>query len=213
MSQELTKTQLLQGPTKTVTVGGQDVDVEALPVSAADLRTHLWTIYPEKTTDAYLELLIKAATSHIETVTWRKLITQQWRIYLDRWPAGGSGGIRLPYGVVQSVEAVRWLDGDGVDHLLDEDAYIAAVVGPEPVVLPAGGSWPSGTLFDAESIRVDFTCGFGAAEEVPAELRHAVQLLAAHWYETREAVIVGTTVRKVPFAVDALIDPWKIRRP
>lgn len=205
MNRERTKTQLLEGPT----TGGES-PVEVLPVSADELRAHLWTIYPEKTTDAYLSLLIKAATSHIETLTWRKLITQKWRLYLNQWP---RRCIYLPYGVVQSVEAVRWLDVDGVDHQLDTDDYIAAVVGPEPMVLPAGGSWPSGQLFDAESIRVDFTCGFGDPADVPAEIRQAIQLLAAHWYETREAVIVGTTVRKVPFAVDALIDPWKIRRP
>lgn len=180
-----------------------------LPVSATELRTHLWTIYPEKTTDPYLELLIKAATSHLETITWRRFISQTWRLYLDSWP---SGSIMLPYGAVSSIESVKWLDDDGTDHtLVTGTDYIPAIVGPEPMVMPVATGWPTGTLFDVDSIRVDFVAGFGVPADVPSDIRHAVQLLAAHWYETREAVIVGTTVRKVPFAVDALIGPWKIR--
>ncbi|SHO52855.1 head-tail connector protein [Desulfopila aestuarii] len=197
MRPELTKAELIQGPAE-------------LPISAEEIRTHLWTIYPEKTTDEYLELLIKAATSHVETVTWRKLVSQKWRLYLDRWPVGG---IVLPFGSVVSVEMVKWLDGDGVDHtLVSGSDYLPAVVGPEPMVMPLGSSWPSGTLFDVDPIRVEFTAGFGSKDKVPEDLRQAIQLLAAHWYEVREAVVVGTTVRKVPFAVDALIGPWKVRR-
>lgn len=181
----------------------------ALPVSAAELRTHLWTIYPEKTTDQYLEVLIKAATSHLEIITWRRFVSQQWRLYLDAWP---DDGILLPYGAVSAVDLVRWLANDGVDHdLVSGTDYIPAVVGPEPMVMPVSSGWPDGDLFDVDSIRVEFTAGFGAAADVPDDIRHAIQLLAAHWYETREAVIVGTTVRKVPFAVDALVQPWKIR--
>lgn len=180
-----------------------------LPVSAAELRTHLWTIYPEKTTDEYLELLIRAATSHLEQITWRKFVSQDWRLYLDRWP---DDSILLPFGTVSGVSAVKWLDSDGVDHeLVAGTDYIAAVVGPEPMVMPTSAGWPAGTLFDVDSIRVDFTAGFGASADVPDDIRQAIQMLAAHWYETREAVIVGTTVRKVPFAVDALVGPWKIR--
>ena len=196
MTRHLTKSELVTAP-------------EKLPVSAEDLRGHLWTIYPEKTTDEYLELLIKAATSHIEMITWRKLVSQKWRLYLDEWP---EDMIILPYGNVQSVDLVRWLDEDGVDHELSNGTdYIDAIVGPEPGLLPVD-SWPSDNLFDVDSIRIEFVAGFGDAADVPADIRHAIQLLAAHWYETREAVIVGTTVRKVPFAVDALIGPWKLRR-
>lgn len=179
-----------------------------LPVSTDQLRGHLWTIYPEKTTDDYLTLLIKAAVSHIESITWRRLISQTWRLYLDAWP---DVSIMLPYGVVSSIESVRWLDSGGTDHLLtDGTDYLSAVNGAEPQVLPVD-HWPTGELFDVDSIRVDFVAGFGGADDVPADLRHAILMLAAHWYETREAVIVGTTVRKVPFAVDALVAPWKIR--
>lgn len=185
-----------------------------LPVTSDDLRSHLWTVHDGHSSAEYLELLIKAATSHIEQITWRKLVQQEWRVYLQSWPNDTSNVhhdcVMLPFGSVLSVDAVRWLDSDGVDHLIDAGDYIAAVAGSEPMVVPLAG-WPSGDLFAVDPIRVNFTAGFGDAAAVPDDLKHAVRLLAAHWYEVREAVMVGTTVRKVPFAVDALIAPWKVR--
>lgn len=196
MKPELTKTELVTGPA-------------TLPVSADELRMQLWTIYPEKTTDDYLEMLIEAATLHVESITWRKLISQKWRLYLDNWP---DDGILLPFGSIRSVDLVRWLGDDGIDNDLTVSTdYIPAIVGPEPMVMPVSSGWPGGTLFDVDPIRVEFTAGFGTAADVPANIRHAIQLLAAHWYEQREAVIVGTTVRNVPLTFDALINPWKIR--
>lgn len=196
MKPALTKVSLITAPAE-------------LPVSAAELRLHhLWTIYPE-TTDEYLEFLIKAATNHIETTTWRKLVSQTWRLYLDAWPVGG---IELPFGAASSVGAVRWLDADANDTTARVTYdYIPAIFGDFPMVIEGIDGWPSSELYPVDPIRVDFVAGFGAAADVPADIRQAIQMLAAHWYEQREAVIVGTTVRKVPYAVDALIGPWKVR--
>lgn len=181
----------------------------AMPVTSDELRTHLWTIYPEKTTDDYLDALISAATSYVETATWRKLISQKWRLYLDAWP---SDGIRLPFGSVLSIDKVTWLDEDAAETDLSATTdYIASLVGSEPIIIPRSDGWPSDALFDIDAIRVEFTAGYGAAATaIPPDLCQAIQMLASHWYENREAVIVGTTVRKVPFAVDALIQPYRV---
>lgn len=40
---------------------------------------------------------------------------------------------------------------------------------------------------------------------VPDEIRHAMLLLVAHWYENREAVLVGTISTEIQFAVDSLL--------
>lgn len=196
MTVDLMKTELLEAPATVV-------------ATATELRRQLFAIY-DNTTDAHLEALILAATNHVETVTWRKLISQKWRLYLGEWP---DGSIMLPFGAVSEITLVRWLDGDGDDHdLVDGTDYLSAVVGPEPAVMPLD-SWPSGDLFDLDSIRVEFIAGFGDASAVPAAIKHAILMLASHWYENRETVITGTTVRNVPMAFDALISPWKLRVP
>ena len=56
-----------------------------------------------------------------------------------------------------------------------------------------------------------YTAGFGAASsDVPPNVIHAVKLLVGHFYENREATaaIAGAFVA-LPFAVDALLAPWK----
>lgn len=197
MRNPLTKTELIEAPAT------QPVTVEEL------LSQHLWNVYPEHQSEGLLGRLIKSATNHVETVIWRKLVSQRWRLYLDAWPADG---IYLPFGRVLSVDDVFWLDEDGVDYqLVSGGDYIPAVIGEEPMVLPVSSGWPSGVLFDVNSIRVEFTAGYGAAADVPEDIRHAIMMLAGHWYETREAVILGTTVRKVPLGFSDLIRPYKVR--
>ncbi|WP_011581224.1 MULTISPECIES: head-tail connector protein [Chelativorans] len=36
---------------------------------------------------------------------------------------------------------------------------------------------------------------------VPADLKHAVKMLVGHFYENREATLVGVTAEEVPFGV------------
>lgn len=43
-------------------------------------------------------------------------------------------------------------------------------------------------------------------EEVPADLRQAVLMLVGHWYENREATIVGVNAEAIPFGVQEIID-------
>ena len=43
----------------------------------------------------------------------------------------------------------------------------------------------------------------------PADLEHAVYMLAAHLYENREATLVGVTAQVVPFGVREIIDEYR----
>lgn len=42
------------------------------------------------------------------------------------------------------------------------------------------------------------------------ELEQAQLLLIGHWYENREAVVVGSSVAELPFAVEALAGPYRL---
>ncbi|MCM1484077.1 MAG: head-tail connector protein [Muribaculaceae bacterium] len=47
----------------------------------------------------------------------------------------------------------------------------------------------------------------GNGGEFPAPLKHAVMMLAAHWYNQREAVS-GGQMAEVPYTVQALVKPF-----
>lgn len=44
--------------------------------------------------------------------------------------------------------------------------------------------------------------------EFPAPLRHAIMMLAAHWYNQRESAS-GTQMHEVPDALQALVKPYR----
>lgn len=50
----------------------------------------------------------------------------------------------------------------------------------------------------------DMEAGFEPGE-VPDDLKEAVMQLVAHWYENREAAVVGLSVNYLPFSVQDII--------
>lgn len=52
---------------------------------------------------------------------------------------------------------------------------------------------------------------FGGEEQepVPEALRHAVLLLVAHWYENREATLVGVSAQPLPFGVGDIVAEFR----
>lgn len=183
----------------------------SFPVDADALRRHVWEVYDsEAEDDTFFEELIARATAHVETITSRRLVSQTWRAYLDAWPVA-NGPILLPFGKVTAVTRFNWLGEDAIDHTMVANTdYAVSVVGYWPKVWPISG-WPYAPLFVVDPIRVEFTAGFGAAADVPADLKAAILILAAHWYKNREIVRVGNVVSSLPTSFDALVAPWKIR--
>ncbi|SOC23152.1 head-tail connector protein [Rhodobacter maris] len=56
----------------------------------------------------------------------------------------------------------------------------------------------------AEAYAASFT-GARLPDPLPATIRQAVLMLAAFWYETREAALSGTAPASVPFGVHELL--------
>ncbi len=40
--------------------------------------------------------------------------------------------------------------------------------------------------------------------------RVAVKMIVAQWYAIREPVQIGASVERLPFAVEALLAPWRV---
>lgn len=63
-------------------------------------------------------------------------------------------------------------------------------------------------LLTAATKHCERLLGFTLASIVggaPADLEHGVYMLAAHWYENREATIVGVSAQSVPFGFPEII--------
>jgi len=172
------------------------------PVTAAELHLHMRTT-PAEFPDA--AAYITDARSEIETRTGVAMLTQSWRLALDRWPAGGESwwdgtrdgsiaelysnaqrSIALPRWPLASVTSVKVYDEASnetsvtVADTFDVDPYSI----PGRMTLKAGQTWPIG-LRAANAIEIIFVAGYTSAANVPPPLKRAVKQLAAYNHSHR----------------------------
>ena len=177
------------------------------PLTLEDAKLHLREDGTAQ--DALITSLIKAAREHVEGFLGRALVTQTWDLTLDGFPS--SGEVLIPRPPLVSVTSVKYLDAAGVQQTMTASDYVVDVAQqPGRVFLAYGANWPTiQTRQNAVVIR--FVAGYGAAASVPESIKAAVKLLVGHWYENREAAIVGTSAAAVPMAVESLL--WMERTP
>ena len=183
---------------------------EALPVSLDELKLHARVDTDDFDDD--LTLKLEATVRHVEEITRRALITQEWKLSLPRFPFGGRE-IVLPKGSLQAVGEITYLDLDGERQTLDEEAYAVGASTEPALVVPAYmTTWPAARIF-RDSVQITFTCGFGdAADDVPADLRHAIVLFAGWAFQGVESdQSLGGTDTARERAFKALIAKWVLR--
>ncbi len=178
------------------------------PVTVAEAKAHLRVDSANEET--LIASLILTSRLHLETALGLALITQSWRLLLDRWPP--TKDIELPIRPLQSIEAVRVWPADGDAAVIDADNYLADTASVPPRLIRTGVIWPQPGKA-ANGIEIDLTAGYGAsAEDVPGPLRQALLLLVAHWYENREPIAVGAPETAVPRTVSELSEPYRVKR-
>lgn len=152
--------------------------------------------------------LIVAAREYCENYTRRAFISQKWRLSLDMLPH--SGRIGLPKSPLVSVDAVRFIDDDGVETILDPSLYFVDVAS-EPGRMEFVGTLPSFAFRKIGGVEVDFTAGFGAsAADVPQPILQAMRLIIAHWYENREAASFAGSARITPLSAAGILSPYRM---
>jgi uncharacterized phiE125 gp8 family phage protein len=140
----------------------------------------------EATDDAYISSQITAAREDTEGQSWRKLITQTIDLYLDSF----VDPIVIPFGNLQSVTHVKYLESDGTENTVSTDDYIVELNGEGKgrIVLAYNASWPDFIPYPSNPIRIRFVCGYGdAGSDVPEIYRSVIKLLILGAYNNRES--------------------------
>ena len=142
--------------------------------------------------DTALARTAKSARREVEDLTSRKLLTQTWYYYLDRFP--DKDFIVIPFGNLQSVTSVKYKDSDGTETTLTVTTEYLVETNGEGcgrIVLPYGCSWPSATLYPSNPITIEFVCGWTAAANIPENLIAAILLQAEreYFHGDRDAIL------------------------
>ena len=158
--------------------------------------------------DAVLELYLRAAMAAIEARVGRALLAREfaWSVYCWREAASQA----MPIGPVRSVDSVTLVAADGSEEAADPEAWSVMRDSQRPrLVGRFGRNLPRIPRSGRAEIR--FRAGFGEVwDDVPADLRQAVFLLAAHYYESR--CDAGTVSGSMPFGVLVLIEAYRTAR-
>jgi len=170
------------------------------PVTVAEAKAHMRIDTDAE--DILIGSLVLTSRLHIETALSLALITQSWKFTLDRWPK--SREIELPLAPLRSVGSVHVIDASGNATTVSDQSYLVDLASRPPRLI-WNNSVPPLPGRAAKGIEIDLTAGFGdSAAGVPAPLKHAIPMLAAHRDEPRDPPGSGQDGGRIP---DAAHDP------
>lgn len=176
------------------------------PVSLTDMKNFLRVDGSDD--DILIASLITAARIYIETTTQKIMITQSWSYFKDRWPK--SGIIHLPLAPLQTVGDIRLHNEGGSYETLTPSDYEVDLLSNAPRIRLKHVSSPASLPRTLNHVEVQFEAGYGNAEsDAPNDLRHALMMLAGHWYEQREPIGPGGPFHEVPATISAIISNYK----
>lgn len=161
------------------------------PVSIFDLKVALKI--DGALEDAFLLTCLRRAQAHlVERDGWTGVacLTSTWDFKADCFPCGSTvrdQAIRLPLRPVQSVTSVKYVDTAGAEQTLAGSEYVVHLEDPAPaLIVPAYGKvWPS-TRAVLNAVTVRFVAGWTGPAAISANVRHALVILAGHFYTHRD---------------------------
>jgi uncharacterized phiE125 gp8 family phage protein len=152
--------------------------------------------------DALLVQYLRAAIAQVEGRTGRALLARDFALRLTRWRDGYAQALTIA--PVSAVTSVTLLDAGGGETLVAPQIYILQADSARPRLVAAGTALPM--IPTGGSVVIVLTAGFGPVwEDIPADLRQAVLLLAAQYYEGRDT---GGSA-DMDFGVRALLERWR----
>lgn len=175
------------------------------PVTVSEAKAHLRL--DGSAEDILIASLIVTSRLHVEAALGLALITQGWRLTLDRWPEGGE--VRFPLRPIRSVTSVTVRDEHGAPAVVPSEDYLLDGQALRPRLIARDGKWTAPGQ-RANGIEIAFAAGIGdEATDVPQPIRHAILLLVAHWYEHRDPLEIGSAGAAIPAAVSDLLKPYR----
>lgn len=179
-------------------------------VSVEDAKKHLRVRHNDD--DDVISSFIASATEWIDgPAGWlgRSLGVQM----LEARGAFASECMRLDYPPVLEVESITYEGEDGDRETADPSTYD---LDGDVLVVQSGASWVT-----QPDHRIRYWAGYGRRDpddatkwinEPPSPVSAAILMLVAQWYGTRSNVVVGSAPAVMPFAVDALLSPFRLFR-
>lgn len=163
--------------------------------------------------DAWASLYAKAARERVERFVGRAILTQTWRLKLDRFPACGDSGavsdgvaVLLPMAApLSSLTSITYVDAGGTTTTWSSANYTTYADEEPARVRPAYTQVYPVTRAVASAVTVTYAAGYADAGAVPAGLKAAIAFGASWLYRHR-----GDEPDDMPEAFYDLLTPYRV---
>lgn len=181
------------------------------PVTLTEAKAHLRVDTDDD--NAYIMALVAAARGWAEEYLNRTLVFTQWTMRLDGFPPNGMANIELPRPPMATADGKTTVsityttEGGSVVVFPANEFRVDRNATPGAISPLFDQAWPVHRV-DENAIAITWWGGYGEdGRSVPAQIRHAILMLVAHWYDARSAVLTsGAVPMEVPFSVKSLLD-------
>jgi len=143
--------------------------------------------------NSLIDSLRKAARKWCDNYASISFFTQTWTLRLDGFP-GDDRHIELWRPPVQSVTSVKYYDSNNSLQTWDSSNYIVDTKS-NTARIDAINSYPD-TYDRVDAVEVEYIAGYADIDDVPEDIKQAVLILIADFYEIRQNVIVGSQVNE-----------------
>jgi uncharacterized phiE125 gp8 family phage protein len=180
------------------------VPLEALPLGA--LRDHLRLgsgFADDALQEGVLEECVRAAMAAVEARTGKALLARVWRWSVTAWR--DLGRQVLPVAPVSAVTRFAIRDMNGIETEVAGERWRLEPDLHRPTIMATGLVLP--TIPVGGAAEITFAGGFGPVwTDVPADLRQAMTMLAAHYYEHRHEV---ASAGGLPLGVAGMLERYR----
>lgn len=182
------------------------------PLSLSEVKLFLRVDHTSD--DTLIASMLVSARQWVETYTRRALCTQTIDFRYTDWPVQYAPLV-VPYGPLQSVTSITYVDEDQVVQTLGASNYVVRTqsgpkAGRGTIEIADGVTLPSLSTQPDRPVTVRAVCGYGSAPQVPDGIKAAIYLLLGDLYEQRQETITGTSVGKTHTTVERLLGPYRL---
>ncbi len=181
------------------------------PVTLTEAKSHLRV--SDSNHDTRITAYIAAATSIVESMSELLLVEQTVRLDLDGFP---DASIEIPICPVSSVVSLKYDDTSNAEQtLVQETDFFVSLGGRYPKIAPVS-AWPVAYSGKIASVRVTLTAGYETAyspvdyaENIPADLKHAVLIKLKELFDYGGETILGQEVNPSANPVSLITLPYR----
>tara|TARA_R100000664_G_scaffold31914_1_gene46070 strand:+ start:1830 stop:2408 length:579 start_codon:yes stop_codon:yes gene_type:complete len=176
------------------------------PVTTAEAKAHLKVDISDD--DTLISNLIVSATQSAEDYTNRCFINTTLKMVADKWSEIDT----LYKSPVASVTNIKYYDTANTQQTLASSVYIVDNTSkPCRILLDEDQEYPD--LADRKmGIEVNYVVGETEdGTDASNLIKQAILLMVGHWYQNREAVVIGRIATEIPMAAKMILDQYKIQ--